>query len=223
MILLLVAFDLEGTLVDAELFPEVGNRFGNGALLDRVTQRAMNGELGYEESLFRRLRIVQGLPLREMKEVCLQMPLYKGAKETVEALKGLNCTPAILTGGFEILAKRVAVELGIEYVYANKFIVERGCVASLRRPIITPEFKAKQILKIAWNLEIGPDHCIAVGDGANDIPMMEVAGLSIGFNAKRCVREQADVVVMGDDLREILPYITSYKKKLEVLPSPCSS
>lgn len=211
---MLVAFDLEGTLIDAELFPEIGKRFGTGALLDRITSQAMNGKLRYEDSLVRRLELVQGLSIEKICEVCIKLPLFKGAKETVETVKGLHCIPAILTGGFEILAKRVARELGIEYVSANKFIVENGRVKSVREPIVTPEFKAKQLINLAGNLGMRPDHCVAVGDGANDIPMMEVAGLSIAFNAKRCVREKADVVIEGDNLVEILPYIISFKERL---------
>lgn len=209
---MLVAFDLEGTLIDGEMFPELGKWFGNAILLNRITSQAMNGELVYEEALLRRLKIIQGLSIEKVRRVCLQLPLFKGAKETVKTLNELHCIPAIITGGFEIHANRVAGQLGIEYVYANKFIVKHGRVVSLRRPIVTPRFKANQLLKLARDLGIKRDNCVAVGDGANDIPMMERAGISIAFNAKECVREIADVVIKGDDLREILPYIIAHAR-----------
>jgi len=219
VILLLVAFDLEGTLVDAEFFPEVGRRLGDGALLDSITRQAMNGELGFEEALLRRLKVIRGVPLEELREVCLRLPLFRGARETVRALRELRCTPAIITGGFDILADRVAAELGVEYVCANRFIVEHGRVVSVRRPIVTPEFKARRLLALARRLGVGPGCCVAVGDGANDIPMVEAAGLGIAFNAKRCVRERADVVIEGGDLREVLPYIIDFKEEVERLSS----
>lgn len=203
----MVIFDLEGTLVNGELFPEVGRRLGNGDLLDKITSLAMNGDLEFEEAFFRRLKLIQGAPIDLVKEVCLQLPLFSGAQETVNALKGLNCHLAISTGSFDLLAKRVAVELGIEHVLSNKFIIERRVIVSVKNPVVTPEVKATYLMKLAKKYNIKLERCVAVGDGANDIPMMKAAGLSVAFNPKKAVEEIADVIVRGDDLREIVPYI----------------
>jgi phosphoserine phosphatase len=211
VIFLLIAFDLEGTLLNAELFPEIGRALYKADALDIITAQGMNGELGFEESLSRRFVLVKGLSIERIRDVCNQLPTVKGARETVEALRELGCVPAIISGGFEMLANRVAGELGIEIVCANRFGVERGYVKAVRKPIVTPRLKADLFINIALQLGFDPRRCVAVGDGANDIPMMEVAGLSIAFNGKRCVKEIADVVVDGDDLREIVEHVSRFR------------
>lgn len=211
MIFLLVVFDLEGTLVNAELFPEVGRRLGNGDLLTEITNLAMNGDLKFEGAFFKRLNLIQGTSIGLIKDICLQLPLFSGVREAVDELKCLNCHLAIFTGSFDLLAKRVVAKLGIRHVLSNKFITERGVIVSARNPVVTPEVKANRLIKLARRLNITLDSCIAVGDGANDIPMMELAGLSIAFNAKKPVEEIADVVIKGEDLRKILPHIKIFK------------
>ena len=214
---MLVVFDLEGTLVNGELFPEVGRRLGNGDLLAKITSLAMNGSLEFEEAFFRRLKLIQGAPIDLVKEICLQLPLFSGAQETVKDLKDLNCQLAISTGSFDLLAKRVAAKLGIKHVLSNKFITERGTIVSVKNPVVTPEAKATYLMKLAKRYGTKLERCGAVGDGANDIPMMKAAGLSVGFNPKKAVEKIADVIVRGDDLRGIVPYIKNVQKRLEHL------
>lgn len=206
-------FDLEGTLVNAELFPEIGRRLGNGDLLAKITNLAMNGGLEFKEAIFRRLKLIQGTPLDLVKEVCLQLPLFSGAQETVNDLKGINCQLAISTGSFDLLAKRVAAELGIEQVLSNKFIIKGGVIVSVKNPVVTPEVKATYLMNLARRYDTKLERCIAVGDGANDIPMMKAAGLSVAFNPKKAVEEIADVIVRGDNLRKIVPYIKNVYEK----------
>lgn len=206
-------FDLEGTLVNAELFPEIGRRIGNGDLLARITNLAMSGGLEFKESFFRRLKLIQGTPLNLVKEVCLQLPLFSGAHETVHDLKGINCQLAISTGSFDLLAKRVAAELGIEHVLSNKFIIKGGEIVSVQNPVVTPEVKATYMMNLARRYNTKREQCIAVGDGANDIPMMKAAGMSVAFNPKKVVEEIADAIVRGNNLREIVPYIRNIYEK----------
>jgi phosphoserine phosphatase len=208
-----VIFDLEGTLVNAELFPEIGKRLGDGDLLEKMTNLAMNGVLEFKEAFFRRLKLIQGTPLDLVKEVCFQLPLFSGAQETVNYLKGINCQLAISTGSFGLLAKRVAAELGIEHVLSNKFIIKGGKIVSVKNPVVTPEVKATYLKNLARRYDTKLERCIVIGDGANDIPMMKAAGLSVAFNPKKIVEEIADVVVRGANLKEIFPHIRNFYEK----------
>jgi phosphoserine phosphatase len=171
----------------------------------------MNGELGFEESLLRRVGMVRGLPIEPIRRLCLRLPINRGAQDAISELKDLGCTPAIVSGGFDILADRVASEVGIDIVYSNRFVLEGGRIVDVQRPIVTPEFKADVFMSLSKNMGLDPIRCIVVGDGANDIPMMDVAGLSIAFNAKGCVREKAKVVVESGDLRDIMPHVKRFK------------
>ncbi|MGQ9679842.1 MAG: phosphoserine phosphatase SerB [Candidatus Bathyarchaeia archaeon] len=206
---MLIVFDLEGTLLDAELFSELGRAF-NMDVLNEITLQGMRAEISFEKSLIKRINIIKEMPIEHIIQLCRKLPLIKGAKETIRELKSLGCIPAIITGGFDILAERVARELEIDIVFSNRFLLNKGKIASVKRPIITPELKARYLIQVSKTFGFGLDMCVAIGDGANDIPMMKIAGLSIAFNAKDCVKAKADVVVDMDDLRGILPYIRRF-------------
>ena len=207
---MIVAFDLEGTLVDGELFPALGEHAGNRAVLDDITDRAMRGELDYLTSLEQRVNVIRGIPIETVREVAESLSISKGARETVSRVKRMGGTPIMETGGFDVLAERVAPHLGIEYVCCNRFKTQNGRVAGVREPVITGEGKAEKLLALANWLNVNPRNCVAVGDGANDILMMKAAGLSIAYNGREKVRETANVSVEGKDLRLVLPYIDDF-------------
>ncbi|MCB2172124.1 phosphoserine phosphatase SerB [archaeon] len=207
---MIVAFDLEGTLIDAELFPVLGERLGNKAQLDDITNRAMNGEIDFTSSLYQRVGLIKGLSISEAQRIAGSLSLSRGAEETVSGVKRLGGIPIIITGGFDILAKRAAYLLGIEYVCCNKFNIEEGIITGIDQPIITGKGKAEKLLGLASWLGISPEHCVSVGDGANDIEMMRATGLSIAYNGRPRVREIAKVSVEGGDLRRILPIIEEF-------------
>ena len=211
---MLIAFDLEGTLIDGELFPELGRRLGYDPALARITEMAMNGALDYEEAINQRAKIIDGVPFHLVSEVSGSLRLTTGTATTINAVKRIGLTPVIITGGFDILADRVARQLHIEYVYANSFDVVGGHVAGVKKPIVTPEAKAIYLEAFANRFGVNLESCIAVGDGANDIPMICAAGLGIAFNAKSIVREVADVSVEGD-LRRILPYVIKFVEDVD--------
>lgn len=207
---MIVAFDLEGTLVDAELFPALGELTGNHAALMDATEKAMSGEMDFMDSLEARLRLIKGSSIDSVSSVADRLPLQRGARATVKTLKRLGCVPAIITGGFDVLAYRAAHELGITYVACNRFRVENGCVTGMMEPVVTAEAKSMRLKALAGWLGEDPARCVTVGDGANDVDMMDAAGLSIAFNGRPIVKAHADVSVESKDLRDVLPHITRY-------------
>ena len=215
MIFLLIAFDLEGTLLAAEFFPEMGKELGLEEALAQLTREAMNGSIGYEEALLKRFEMLRGQPIETVQEVCARLPLVNGAEETIDELKTRGYVPAIISGGFEVLADHVARRLGVSIVCANRLVVEEGRVEAIRSPIVTPMLKADLLVNIAGQLGADLAGTVAVGDGANDIPMLEAAGLGIAFNGKECVKERADIAIDSQDMTEIIPYILRFETHLE--------
>ena len=207
---MIVAFDLEGTLVDGELFSALGKYAGNKPILDDITDRAMKGELDYRTSLEQRIEKVRGISIETVREVAESLSMSKGAEETISMVKRMGGIPIIVTGGFDVLAERVAYLLGIDYFCCNRFKTENGCITGLQEPLITGAGKAEKLLGLASWLGINPRRCVSVGDGANDIQMMKATGLSIAYNGKEKVRETASVTVDGKDLRLVLPYIEKF-------------
>jgi len=214
---LLIALDLEGTLLDGELFPEVGRRLGLGGELEAITRDAMNGDLPFEEALRRRVELIRGVSMSSVKSVADSIPLTRGAVEAVETLRHMGLTPAIVTGGFDFLANRAAERLQIDHVCANRLLEEDGRVAGLAEPVITPRRKAEHLKRLADELNTPLWRCVAVGDGANDIPMLCTAGLGVAFDAPYRVREAARASVGVKDLRAILPIVARH---LDDTPAP---
>jgi phosphoserine phosphatase len=215
IIFLIVAFDLEGTLVDAELFPALGLRNGRKPALDDITDKAMRGDLDFRASLDTRLNLVRGMSIETVRTVAESLSLSHGAMETVSTVKRLGGVPIIITGGFNILADRIAHQLGIEYVCCNRFKVEDGYITGVMEPVVTGEAKAEKLLAIASWLGVKPSCCVAVGDGANDIQMMKATGLSIAYNGREKVCEAANVSIRGKDLRLTLPYIEEFTTRAD--------
>ena len=207
---MIVAFDLEGTLIDAELFPALGEKLGNKAQLDDITNRAMNGEIDFTSSLQQRVGLIKGLSISEAQQIAGSLSLSRGAEETVSGVKRLGGIPIIVTGGFDILAHRAAYLLGIEYVCCNGFKLQDGYITGIQNPIITGKSKAEKLLGLARWLGVNPDQCVSVGDGANDIEMMKATGLSIAYNGRQKVKETAKKSVEAGDLRRILPIIEEF-------------
>ena len=207
---MLIAFDLEGTLLDGELFPEVGEHLGLGKELAVLTKAAMNGDIPFEEALARRTELIRGIPMSSIQSIAASIPLMSGAEETLLTLRRMGFTPAIISGGFDLLAEPVAERLRIDHVYSNHLSEDDGTVSTIRNPIVTPHAKAEHLKRLASELGTPLARTIAVGDGANDVPMLCAAGLGIAFDAPPRVREAARVAVHGGDLRKILPAVNRY-------------
>ncbi|MEE4301467.1 MAG: phosphoserine phosphatase SerB, partial [Pseudomonadales bacterium] len=189
----LVAFDMDSTLIEAEVIDELARRRGVGDRVVAITERAMRGELDFAESFRERVALLEGLPESELESVAAALPLTEGAEQLVGQLRRLGYRTAILSGGFRYFAERIADRLGIDFVHANELEIEDGVVTGrVSGAIVDGARKAALLQEIAAAERITLDQVIAVGDGANDLPMLSLAGLGIAFRAKPLVRESAE-------------------------------
>lgn len=203
----LIAFDFDNVLIDGESLDEVAKLVDSPDKITELTKKAMEGEINFETSLKQRINLLKGLSLGDIEEVVNKMPLMNGAEETIKELKNQGYKLAIITGNFEIITNRIK-ELNIDYIYCNQLHNEDGkLTGKISGPLITDGSKGKVLQELMDRVGLKAAECAAVGDGANDIPMMEKAGLGIAFNAKPAVKEVADIVVEKKDLKEILPIL----------------
>ena len=193
----LVAFDFDGTLSDSEMTVLLGEREGVAERMQDITDRAMNDELSYAESLRERASLLDGLSEEDAEDAFDEVRLRPGAAELIARLREAGHHVAILTGGFERGVERALEREGVEVdtVVANRLPIEGGrLTGEVEGPLITGT-KDEALESLAADLDVALSRTIAVGDGANDLPMLEVAGLSIGYLPKDAVRPSCDVVV----------------------------
>ena len=201
----LVALDMDSTLVQCEVIDELAAAFGVESEVAAITEQAMNGELDFRDSFARRLALLKGLPMSTLERVADDLPLTDGAERLIANLKSLGYKIAILSGGFLFFARRLQQQLGIDYVYANELEIEGGCLTGrVIGDVIDGPRKAALIEEIAQRENIRLEQVIAVGDGANDLPMLSIAGLGIAFRAKPLVRREARQAISNVGLDGIL-------------------
>ena len=188
----LAVFDMDSTLIECEVIDELARRAGIGAAVSRITERAMCGDLDFNQSFTERLSLLKGLDSAVINDIAADLPLSEGAKELMLTLKARGIKTVILSGGFRVFAERVAAELSMDDVYANTLDVEAGVLTGrVVAPIVNAEFKATTLKSLAHTMGIGLNQTLAVGDGANDLKMLSAAGIGIAFRAKPLVRAQA--------------------------------
>ncbi len=201
----LIAFDMDSTLVQAEGIDEMARLLGVGEEVSRVTAAAMRGEIDFRESLRRRLSCCRGLEETALHALAENIPLTDGAERLIANLKRFGYKIAIISGGFTYFGRRLQERLGIDYVYANELeIVDGRLTGQLRGEIVDGARKAAALREIAEKERISLQQAIAVGDGANDLPMLTIAGLGIAFHAKPVVREGARQSISTFGLDSIL-------------------
>jgi len=189
----LFAFDMDSTLIQGEVIDELAKLAGVGDLVARITEAAMRGELGFDESFARRLALLKGLPAERVHSLLETIPLAEGAERLVQTLRLLGYKTAILSGGFNFFARSLQQRLGIDTVHANELEIIAGEVTGrVIPPIINGQRKAELLAEIARSEGISLEQVVAVGDGANDIPMLNLAGMGIAYRAKPLVRQKAD-------------------------------
>jgi phosphoserine phosphatase len=201
----LVVMDMDSTLVQVEVIDELARIAGVGEKVAEITERAMNGELDFSGSLRERVALLKGLKATALQEVYSNIPLTPGARNLVRILKRLGFRTAVISGGFKFFTDRLKEDLDLDYAYANQLEIVDGVVTGgLVGPIVDGARKAHLLEEIARQEGITLDQVIAIGDGANDLPMLGKAGLGIAFNAKARVREQADTHISQQSLDSIL-------------------
>jgi phosphoserine phosphatase len=188
----LFAFDMDSTLIQAEVIDELAKMAGVGDEVARITEAAMRGELDFRQSFTRRVGLLRGLPEGRICELLETIPLVEGADRLIATLKMLGYKTAILSGGFGFFARHLQAKLGIDYVFANELDIADGVVTGeVKTEIVDGARKAALLRQIARQENISLEQAVAVGDGANDLPMLGIAGMGIAFRAKPIVRQSA--------------------------------
>ena len=188
----LFAFDMDSTLIQAEVIDELAKMAGVGDQVVQITEAAMRGELDFKQSFTRRVGLLRGLPEHRILELLDTIPLVEGADRLIGTLKMLGYKTAILSGGFTFFARHLQSRLGIDYVFANELDIVDGAVSGqIKTEIVDGAKKAALLREIARRENISLEQVVAVGDGANDLPMFGIAGMGIAFRAKPLVRQSA--------------------------------
>ncbi|MFJ4372911.1 phosphoserine phosphatase SerB [Pseudomonas japonica] len=188
----LAVFDMDSTLIEAEVIDELAKAAGVGEQVSEITERAMRGELDFRASFKERLALLKGLDVNVLDAIGASLRLTEGAETLFAELKRLGYKTAILSGGFTYFAKQLQAKLGIDYVFANELEVVDGKVTGVAvEPIVDAQRKADLLAELAQKEGLQMEQTIAVGDGANDLPMLGIAGLGVAFRAKPLVRQSA--------------------------------
>ena len=198
----LVCFDMDSTLIQTEVIDELAELAGVGEEVRAITESAMNGEIDFSESFKKRMALLEGLSEEVLQNVAINLPITKGAHRLMKALKYYGYKTAILSGGFTYFGEYLQKELGIDYVYANQLEIKDGkLTGNYLGEIVDGQKKAEYLKAIAEKEGIHINQTIAVGDGANDLPMLNLAGLGIAFHAKPKVKESAStsISILGLD------------------------
>lgn len=192
----LVAFDMDSTLIEAEVIDELAKEAGVGDQVSEITESAMRGEIDFTESFERRVALLKGLDESVLEGIANRLPVTEGAERLVSTLKKLGYKTAILSGGFNYFGRYLQDKLGIDYVYANELeIVDGKVTGNVTGTVVDGNRKAFLLEEIANKESISLEQTIAVGDGANDLPMLSKAGLGIAFRAKPLVRQNAEQAI----------------------------
>ena len=201
----LVCFDMDSTLIEAEVIDELAKAAGVGDQVAAITEQAMAGELDFTQSFKRRVGLLKGLDEAVLEGIAERLPITEGAEELIRTLKALGYKTAILSGGFNYFGQYLQRKLGIDYVYANDLAIENGKVTGeVRGQVVDGQRKAELLKQLAEKENLNLQQVIAVGDGANDLPMLSLAGLGIAFRAKPMVKESAEHAISQLGLDGIL-------------------
>jgi phosphoserine phosphatase len=212
----LIAFDMDSTLINIECVDEIADAVGRKAEVAAITEAAMRGEISdYKDSLRQRVALLKGVSVSSMETVYRErLQLNPGATELVQACKAAGMKVLLVSGGFTFFSDRVRDQLGINYTRSNVLEVKNGLLTGkmLDQPwgdICDGAEKCKMLLQTCEVLGIKPAQVIAMGDGANDLPMMAVAGMSVAYHAKPAVRAQAMVAINQGGLNRLLELFES--------------
>ncbi|KHA74016.1 phosphoserine phosphatase [Pseudomonas chlororaphis] len=209
----LAVFDMDSTLIEAEVIDELAKAAGVGEQVSEITERAMAGELDFRASFKERLALLKGLDVSVLDSIGASLRLTEGAETLFAELKRLGYKTAILSGGFTYFAKQLQAKLGIDYVFANELeVVDGKCTGVAIEPIVDAQRKADLLKELAHKEGLRLEQTIAVGDGANDLPMLAIAGLGVAFRAKPLVKQSAKQAISTLGLDGVL-YLLGFRDR----------
>ena len=211
----LVCFDMDSTLITQEVIDELALEAGVGEQVAEITERAMQGELDFQQSFRARVALLKGLDASVLPQIAERLTITDGAERLISTLKSLGYKTAILSGGFQYFAEYLQQKLGIDEVHANILDVENGVVTGVvKGDIVDGARKALLLQQLSEKFGLSTEQVIAVGDGANDLPMLSLAGLGVAFRAKPLVRENANQAISSVGLDGILYLLGLHDKDL---------
>ncbi|MDC4277033.1 phosphoserine phosphatase SerB [Acinetobacter baumannii] len=211
----LVCFDMDSTLIEQEVIDELALEAGVGEQVAEITERAMQGELDFQQSFRARVALLKGLDASVLPKIAERLTITEGAERLISTLKALGYKTAILSGGFQYFAEYLQAKLGIDEVHANVLDVQDGVVTGeVKGVIVDGGRKAELLRELANKLGISLEQAMAVGDGANDLPMLAIAGLGVAYRAKPLVRQNANQAISSVGLDGVLYLLGMHDKDL---------
>jgi len=212
----LVVMDMDSTLIQIEVIDELARMHGVVDRVSEITRRAMAGELDFEQSLRARVALLEGMPWDQVLSLARNLPVTDGAREMLRVLRVLGYKTGVISGGFTFAANALRDELGLDYAYANNLEMRDGVLTGrVLDPVVTPQRKADLLDAIAQREGIALEQTIAIGDGANDLTMLERAGLGIAFHAKPNLKQAADTSVSAGGLDRILYLLGLHERDVD--------
>jgi phosphoserine phosphatase len=204
----LIVFDMDSTLIQTEVIDELAELCGVGDEVKLITHRAMNGEIDFDESLKLRVSKLKGLEVKKMQEILDRLPLTPGVEDFLKTVKNLGYKVALISGGFTFFADALKAKLGLDYSFANELDIQDGKLTGLvKGTIVNANQKAMLVKLISQQENISLEQVVAIGDGANDLPMLATAGLGIAFHAKDVVRKEAQQHMSHGPMTSILYFL----------------
>ena len=207
LLIKLVVFDLDNVIIDGEGIDEIGKLINIEDQIAAITEQAMQGDIDFETSIKKRVGLLKGVATDDIRTLANEMPLMKGAEETVSTLKENGFDVAIISGSFDIIADTIKGKLDVDNIFTNSLVEEDGILTGeVTGPLVSGS-KLDVLSELIEEKGYSLDECVAVGDGANDISMIESAKYGIAFNAKPALKENADIIVETRDLTDVLNVI----------------
>lgn len=204
----LIVFDMDSTLIQAEVIDEMAEVYGIGPQVKEITERAMNGLLNFDQALTERVALLKGLERHKLQEIYERLQLTPGAEKFIKTVKNLGFKTAIVSGGFRYFAENLRLRLGIDYAFANELEFEGNILTGrVKGQIVNAQQKAFILELLAQQEHIHLEQVVAVGDGANDLPMLAKAGLGIAFHAKEKVKREARHQMSHGPMTSILYFL----------------